>query len=321
MWASSHHAWNAYSELTYIYELKTVAGSKHGPGHEEKEGRACRIGAATTVGALELASGRRSASRSVDGLGQQTTVQSASFPTFPNVESPAFRTLHSKFPACSACLVFSRCPAFRCPALFRPTQYCPRINYLFSTNPTPMFSLANRVQKLSNHMLTASSVITVVVVLVSVVQLYLAGAHNISSTAIENVRASALLKHLRSFGAAGRPKENSRIVFDLSADLTPLFHWNTKQVFVYLTAEYDGRKEGQSNRVTYWDKILTSPKDAVLDMRNVRAKYSVWDTEASFRGRNATLRLEWSVQPYLGAFISGETTTEVPLTFASVKKK
>lgn len=33
--------------------------------------------------------------------------------------------------------------------------------------------------------------------------------------------------------------------FDLNTDLTPLFNWNTKQLFLYLTAEY----QTQNNKV------------------------------------------------------------------------
>lgn len=184
-----------------------------------------------------------------------------------------------------------------------------------------MFSLTNRIQVLSNQTLSAVSVLTVLITVISVVQLYLGGAWGLDSTSISNVKAVALLKNLRSFGALqGKPKENSKIAFDLSADLTPLFHWNTKQVFVYLTAEYDGKTPGLSSKITYWDKIITSRDDAVLKLRNTRAKYSVWDTEKSFRGRNATLKLEWSIQPYVGAFVSGETLALEDFTFAKLKK-
>lgn len=152
-------------------------------------------------------------------------------------------------------------------------------------------------------------------------QLYLGGAWDILTTNISNVKAIASLKNLRSFGAlAGKPKENSKIAFDLEADLASLFHWNTKQIFVYLTAEYDGKKPGLSSKVTFWDKIITKPEDAVLNLRNAKAKYSVWDVEKSFRGRNATLRLEWSIQPYVGAFVSGETVALEEFQFATVKK-
>lgn len=50
------------------------------------------------------------------------------------------------------------------------------------------------------------------------------------------------MKFSRRFGSVGgKPKENSKLIFDLESDLTPLFNWNTKQVFVYLTAEYPGK--------------------------------------------------------------------------------
>jgi len=36
--------------------------------------------------------------------------------------------------------------------------------------------------------------------------------------------------------------------FDLNADLTPVFNWNVKQLFVYLVAEYK-TKNNQVNQV------------------------------------------------------------------------
>lgn len=181
-----------------------------------------------------------------------------------------------------------------------------------------MFSLATRFQAVANQSLSATLVVCVLVAIISTVQLYLGGAWQISP-AIGNVLASATIKHSRSFGAAnGKARENSKIVFDLDADLTKLFNWNTKQVFVYLTAEYPGKKGG-SNKVTYWDKIITSPDDAVILVRNQKAKYSVWDVERSFRGRNATLKLEWNVQPWVGALLYGETDTATTFQFALSK--
>ncbi|KAJ9105380.1 hypothetical protein QFC21_001749 [Naganishia friedmannii] len=45
--------------------------------------------------------------------------------------------------------------------------------------------------------------------------------------------------------------------FDLEADLSPLFEsWNTKQLYVSLTADYNNTKEGSSNSVVIWDKII-----------------------------------------------------------------
>lgn len=120
----------------------------------------------------------------------------------------------------------------------------------------------------------------------------------------------------RRFGSVGsKEKENNKLTFDLQADLTPLFNWNTKQIFVYLTAEYPGKSEGSSNKVTYWDKIITSKDNANLTLQNEKSKYSVWDVEDTFRNREATVKLEWDIQPYVGMLISGETTGEVDVVF------
>lgn len=183
-----------------------------------------------------------------------------------------------------------------------------------------MFSLSTRFQAVANQSLSASIAVCVLVALISAVQLYVGGAWHISSTGINNVLASATIKHSRSFGAAnGKSKENSKIAFDLDADLSPLFNWNTKQVFVYLTAEYPGKTDGASNKVTYWDKIITSADDAVILVKNQNAKYSVWDVERSFRGRNATLKLEWNIQPWVGPLLFGETDTATTFQFALAK--
>ena len=182
-----------------------------------------------------------------------------------------------------------------------------------------MFSLTSRAQAISNKTLLAVSAISVAVAVLSLLQLYFGGAWNIDSTRINNVKAVALLKNLRAFGAEpGTAKENAKLQFDLAADLTPLFNWNTKQVFVYLTAEYDGANTAM-NKVTFWDKIITSKDDAVFDLKNVRSKYSVWDVESSFRERPAKLKLEWNVQPWVGPLVFGETDTESAFKFSAIK--
>lgn len=126
---------------------------------------------------------------------------------------------------------------------------------------------------------------------------------------IENIRTSINLRTSRYYGATnGKPKENSKVVFDLDSDLSPLFNWNTKQVFIYLTAEYDGSTRSQTkSEVTYWDKILTNKNDAKLHLKNFKSKYAVWDLEDVFVGRELTFKLKWNIQPWIGPLIYGET--------------
>lgn len=170
-----------------------------------------------------------------------------------------------------------------------------------------MFNLITRFQTVVSNALTSSVIIIVLIAASSFVQLLISDAWSTGSL-IENIRPQMLIKRSFNYGAVNRkPKENSRIVFDLDADLTPLFNWNTKQVFVYLTAEYPGKSNQSSNKVTYWDKIITRKDEKVLHLKNMKSHYSVWDVEKSFRGRDAQVKLEWNIQPYVGPLLYGET--------------
>lgn len=82
---------------------------------------------------------------------------------------------------------------------------------------------------------------------------------------------SASIKAVNTQVVMGRPyyysatkEEYAIIKFSLDADLSSLFNWNTKQVFVYVTAEWPaGGDENGSNNATnqavIWDQIITSP--------------------------------------------------------------
>lgn len=185
-----------------------------------------------------------------------------------------------------------------------------------------MFSLTTRFQAVSNQALSALIGISVLVIVTSLLQLLASNAWSLNSTSITNVRPTVLVRSSFNYGSVNRkPKENSKIQFDMDADLTPLFNWNTKQVFVYLTAEYPGKKDGSSNKVTYWDKIITSKEQAKIHLRDQKAKYSVWDVEKSFRERDAVLRLEWNIQPHIGPLVFGETGAGTDFQFAKYEEK
>lgn len=183
-----------------------------------------------------------------------------------------------------------------------------------------MFDLVSRFQYVANKALTSSMIIASIIACTSFLQLYSDKVWSMNSTVIKDVKPLALVKYSFNYGSVNRkPKENSKISFDLDADLTPLFNFNTKQVFVYLTAEYPGRTENSSNKVTYWDKIITSKDDALISLKNQKSKYSVWDVEKSFRGREAVVRLEWNLQPYIGFLTYGLTNNHETFQFAEIQ--
>ena len=44
------------------------------------------------------------------------------------------------------------------------------------------------------------------------------------------------------YGVSGDKNDLGVLRFDLSADMSPVFNWNVKQLFVYLIAEYTSKK-------------------------------------------------------------------------------
>ena len=108
-------------------------------------------------------------------------------------------------------------------------------------------------------------------------------------------------------------------MFDLQADLTPLFNWNAKQLFVFLTAEYE-TVDNKLNQVTclisaklsvlkcniiyqvvLWDKIIRRGENANLQLKNMNTNYYFWDDGNGLRGNpNVTLTLSWNIIPNAG---------------------
>lgn len=94
--------------------------------------------------------------------------------------------------------------------------------------------------------------------------------------------------------------DRATLSFDLDADLSSVFNWNVKQLFVYVVAEYESASNAH-NRVVVWDKIVqTQEYAAALRFEDEGVKYFLADQHDQLRGANVTLRLEWDVMPVCG---------------------
>ena len=85
-----------------------------------------------------------------------------------------------------------------------------------------------------------------------------------------------VVKHVPDYSASREKNDLGFLTFDLHADLTPLFNWNVKQLFLYLTAEYE-TPNNVVNQVVLWDKIVKRGENALLDYRSMNTKYYFWD--------------------------------------------
>ncbi|KAI1733705.1 signal peptidase subunit [Xylaria scruposa] len=134
---------------------------------------------------------------------------------------------------------------------------------------------------------------------------------------------------------SSKKEEYAIIKFSLDADLSSLFTWNTKQLFVYVTAEWPAAEVGgggganQTNKAVIWDTIITSPssdhlanigpatlkklrKSAAgksvdpnrgkLSLKNQRPKYQITHPSGKVaKTDDVTLRVHYNVQPWVGA--------------------
>eukprot|EP00598_Pedospumella_elongata_P002569 CAMPEP_0184985060 /NCGR_PEP_ID=MMETSP1098-20130426/13888_1 /TAXON_ID=89044 /ORGANISM="Spumella elongata, Strain CCAP 955/1" /LENGTH=145 /DNA_ID=CAMNT_0027509121 /DNA_START=137 /DNA_END=574 /DNA_ORIENTATION=+ len=109
------------------------------------------------------------------------------------------------------------------------------------------------------------------------------------------------LKSLRQHGGQDR----ALLSFDINADLRPAFHWNLKQLFVYVVAEYES-STNPLNQVIIWDKIVTSRETAWLKATDEFVKYALIDQGQELRNKTISLRLMWDHMPVTGRLYNGD---------------
>ena len=64
---------------------------------------------------------------------------------------------------------------------------------------------------------------------------------------------NVVVKHVPDFSASREKNDLGYLTFDLKVDLEPLFNWNVKQLFLYLSAEYSTPK----NKVNVIKRVLS----------------------------------------------------------------
>lgn len=147
---------------------------------------------------------------------------------------------------------------------------------------------------------------------------------------------SAIINVLDAKVATGRPfyystkkEEYGVIRFSLSADFSSLFTWNTKQVFIFVSALWPNASSTKvSNEAIIWDSIITNPSaDHLLNVgpatlkkiiasskgksidprrgriqyKNQRAKYQLTSPTGKISGLdNVVLKVHYNVQPWVG---------------------
>ncbi|XP_026747384.1 signal peptidase complex subunit 3 [Trichoplusia ni] len=119
-------------------------------------------------------------------------------------------------------------------------------------------------------------------------------------TAAQMNTVKVVVKNVPDYGASRERNDLGFLTFDLKTDLSHLFNWNVKQLFLYLTAEYIS-PNNELNQVVLWDKIILRGENALLDFKNMNTKYYFWDDGNGLKGHNnVTLTLSWNIIPNAG---------------------
>lgn len=106
------------------------------------------------------------------------------------------------------------------------------------------------------------------------------------------------------------------VVLSLDADFDPLFHWNVKQLFIYLTLEYESPNYIR-NEIVFWDKIMDAKDSHRLSLSNLRSKYSITDIEDQLPGTDAFVKLHWQLISHVGV-LGGGSKGSIPVRIPSV---
>ncbi|KAI8896452.1 signal peptidase 22kDa subunit [Globomyces pollinis-pini] len=115
-------------------------------------------------------------------------------------------------------------------------------------------------------------------------------------------------------------KNLGKITFDLDADLSSLFHYNTKMLFVSILAEFEN-KEYKFNQACIWDDVIMDVEDSIFKLRKKKAEYMIHDLADSLAGSTANLTLQYQIIPWVGMMVTDRIVFPHALTFPSKQKK
>ncbi|KAG0260858.1 hypothetical protein BG011_001568 [Mortierella polycephala] len=111
-----------------------------------------------------------------------------------------------------------------------------------------------------------------------------------------------------------RDNQFANTVMQIDADLSSLFHWNTKQLFIYAVAEYSTPTHSK-NQIVLWDSIIKRKSDAVIRKKGIKNKYSVIDVNKKWTDIHANVSLHWNIVPYVGFMTYGHSQASEPYAF------
>ncbi|XP_064636875.1 signal peptidase complex subunit 3-like [Lineus longissimus] len=129
---------------------------------------------------------------------------------------------------------------------------------------------------------------------------FLSTAFKLNLTKVKLNTVKAIVKNVPDYSQGRDRSDLGFLTFDLQSDLNEVFNWNCKQLFLFLTAEYE-TKNNAVNQVVLWDKIIQRGENGKLDYKSMHTKYYFWDDGHGLKANNnITLSLSWNIIPNAG---------------------
>ncbi|KAL3074954.1 hypothetical protein niasHS_014399 [Heterodera schachtii] len=139
-------------------------------------------------------------------------------------------------------------------------------------------------------------------------------------TKTTNVELSATNPRVRSmsdYTIEEGKSDLAMVSLSIQADMAPIFNWNVKQLFVYLTAEYSTMKN-VINQVVLWDRIVKRTDPQVIFEQSIHPKYYFLDDGSNLLShQNVTLTLNWNIVPNAGRLETVTNNGKFVLKFPS----
>lgn len=107
---------------------------------------------------------------------------------------------------------------------------------------------------------------------------------------------------------------------ELDMDVSSLFTWDTKQVFLSIVGSYTSPNRVRrfltqpQNEVVFWDRIVRSKRQAKVHVPNLRNKYGLREVSRTFQNiTSIEFSVHWNVMPYVGMMRHGRTDFTPPV--------
>ncbi|PTU21058.1 hypothetical protein P175DRAFT_0438274 [Aspergillus ochraceoroseus IBT 24754] len=119
---------------------------------------------------------------------------------------------------------------------------------------------------------------------------------------------------------SAKKEEYAQMRFDLDADLSPLFNWNTKQLFVYVYASYSSSDKESSllpnTQSIIWDTIIEAP-ESPYSFSNLRERLFPTKSSSSSSPRKTKAKKKKSSTSSSSSSSSKKTNSKTPAAAAA----